>query len=163
MTAQRAEVLDRAYARDRAEMVARHHRARGIENPLLLAAMGDVPRDLRAGAPPGIRLRGLGTADRGGADRHEELARLARARLKRLGYTNVEIICADGTKGLPEEAPFQAIIVSAGGPQVPEALKQQLAPQGWLIVPVGPIGYQTLMRVRRTGKDSFEEEDFGRQ
>jgi protein-L-isoaspartate(D-aspartate) O-methyltransferase len=64
---------------------------------------------------------------------------------------------------LPEEAPFQAIIVSAGGPQVPEALKQQLAPQGWLIVPVGPIGYQTLMRVRRTGKDSFEEEDFGRQ
>ena len=45
MTAQRAEVLDSAYARDRAVMVARHLRARGIDDPLLLAAMGDVPRE----------------------------------------------------------------------------------------------------------------------
>jgi erythromycin esterase-like protein len=94
-------------------------------------------------------------------ERHQELAKLARARLKRLGYGNVEIIIADGTKGLPEEAPFQAIIVSAGGPHVPEALKQQLAIGGRLIIPVGEFGYQTLMRVRRTGKDSFKEEDFG--
>jgi len=49
-------------------------------------------------------------------ERHEELAELAGARLKRLGYANGEIIIADGTKGLLEEAPFQAIIVSAGGP-----------------------------------------------
>ena len=62
---------------------------------------------------------------------------LARSRLKRLGYGNVEIIIADGTKGLPEEAPFQAIIVSAGGPHVPEALKQQLAIGGRLVIPVG--------------------------
>ena len=62
---------------------------------------------------------------------------------------------------MPEEAPFQAIIVSAGGPHVPEALKQQLAIGGRLIIPIGEFGYQTLMRVRRTGKDSFEEEDFG--
>ena len=62
---------------------------------------------------------------------------------------------------MAEEAPFQAIIVSAGGPHVPEALKQQLAIGGRLIVPVGEFGYQTLMRVRRTGEDSFEEEDFG--
>ena len=88
-------------------------------------------------------------------------AKLARARLKRLGYANAEIIIADGTKGLPEEAPFQAIIVSAGGPQVPEALKQQLAIGGRLIIPIGQFGFQTLMRVRRIGKDSFEEEDFG--
>ena len=95
-------------------------------------------------------------------ERHEELAKLARARLKRLGYANAEIIVADGTKGLPEEAPFQAIIVSAGGPHVPEALKQQLALGGRLIIPIGQFGYQTLIRVRRTGKDSFEEEeDFG--
>ena len=67
-----------------------------------------------------------------------ELAALARARLKRLGYANVEIICADGTKGLPEDAPFQAIIVSAGGPQVPEALKRQLAPHGRLDHPRRP-------------------------
>jgi hypothetical protein len=89
------------------------------------------------------------------------LAKLARARLKRLRYANAEIIISDGTKGLPEEAPFQAIIVSAGGPQVPEALKRQLAIGGRLIIPVGPFGFQTLIRVRRTGGDSFEEEDFG--
>ncbi len=68
---------------------------------------------------------------------------------------------ADGTKGLPEEAPFDAIIVSAGGPQVPEALKQQLAIGGRLVIPVGAIVHQTLLRVRRTGEDNFEEEDFG--
>ena len=94
-------------------------------------------------------------------ERHEALAKLAAARLKRLGYANAEIICADGTKGLAEEAPFQAIIVSAGGPHVPEALKQQLAIGGRLIVPVGEFGFQTLIRVRRTGEDRFEEEDFG--
>ena len=94
-------------------------------------------------------------------ERHEELAKLAAARLKRLGYANAEIICADGTKGLAEEAPFQAIIVSAGGPHVPEALKQQLAIGGRLIVPVGEFGFQTLIRARRTGENSFEEEDFG--
>ena len=94
-------------------------------------------------------------------ERHAALAKLAAARLKRLGYANAEIICADGTKGLPEEAPFQAIIVSAGGPHVPEALKQQLAIGGRLIVPVGEFGFQTLIRVRRIGEDRFEKEDFG--
>ena len=95
-------------------------------------------------------------------ERHEELAKQARARLKRLGYDNVEIICGDGTKGLPEKAPFDAIIVSAGGPQVPKTLKQQLAIGGRLVIPIGQFDiHQTLMRIRRTGEDSFEEEDFG--
>ena len=84
-------------------------------------------------------------------ERHEELAKLARARLKRLDSADVEIIIADGTEGFPEEAPFQAIIVSAGGPHVPEALKQQLAIGGRLSS-LGEFGYQTLMRVRRTGR-----------
>ena len=95
-------------------------------------------------------------------ERHEELAKFAAARLKRLGYANAEIICADGTKGLAEEAPFRAIIVSAGGPHVPEALKQQLAIGGRLIVPVGEFGFQTLIRARRTDQTPVrEEEDFG--
>ena len=94
-------------------------------------------------------------------ERHEELANQAGARLKRLGYDNVEIICGDGTKGLPDKAPFDAIIVSAGGPQVPETLKQQLAIGGRLVIPVGRDIHQTLLRIRRTGEDSFEEEDFG--
>src|SRR6186713_2821260 len=67
-------------------------------------------------------------------ERHDELAKLARRRLKALGYSNVEIICADGTKGLPEQAQFDAILVSAGGPKVPEALKQQLAIGGRLVI-----------------------------
>ena len=57
MTAQRAEVLDSAYVRDRAFMVERHLKARGIADPLLLAAMGTVPREtFVAGASPGVRL-----------------------------------------------------------------------------------------------------------
>ena len=209
MTPQRAEVLDSPYARDRAFMVERHLKARGIDDPLLLAAMGAVPREtfvpehlqefvyedsalpIEAGQTisqpyivarmlelaeikPGDKVLEVGAGSGYAAavmsrmankvfaiERHEELAKLARARLKRLGYANVEIIITDGTKGLPEEAPFQAIIVSAGGPQVPEALKQQLAIGGRLIIPIGPFGFQTLMRVRRIGEDSFEEEDFG--
>ena len=78
-----------------------------------------------------------------------------------LGYDNVEIICADGTKGWPDEAPFDAIIVSAGGPKVPEALKRQLAIGGRLVIPVGRDVHQTLLLVRRTGEDRFEQEDHG--
>ncbi len=94
-------------------------------------------------------------------ERHEELATQARAREQTLGYDNVEIICADGTKGWPDEAPFDAIIVSAGGPKVPEALKRQLAIGGRLVIPVGRDVHQTLLLVRRTGEDRFEQEDHG--
>ena len=209
MALQRAEVLDSAYARDRAFMVERHLKARGIDDPLLLEAMGTVPRETfvpehlqefvyedsalpielgqtisqpyivarmieLAEIRPGDKVLEVGAGSGYAAavmsrmankvfaiERHEALAKLAAARLKRLGYANAEIICADGTKGLAEEAPFQAIIVSAGGPHVPEALKQQLAIGGRLIVPVGEFGFQTLIRVRRTGEARFEEEDFG--
>jgi protein-L-isoaspartate(D-aspartate) O-methyltransferase len=94
-------------------------------------------------------------------ERHKELADLAGTRLKSLGYANVEIICADGTKGLPEQAPFDAILVSAGGPKVPENLKQQLAIGGRLVIPVGRDIHQTLLLVRRVDKDEFEQEDYG--
>ena len=209
MALQCAEVLDSAYARDRAFMVERHLKARGIDDPLLLEAMGTVPRESfvpehlqefvyedsalpiesdqtisqpyivarmieLAEIKPGDKVLEVGAGSGYAAavmsrmankvfaiERHEELAKFAAARLKRLGYANAEIICADGTKGLAEEAPFRAIIVSAGGPHVPEALKQQLAIGGRLIVPVGEFGFQTLIRARRTGENSFEEEDFG--
>ena len=94
-------------------------------------------------------------------ERHEELATQARGREDKLGYHNIEIICADGTKGWPESAPYDAIIVSAGGPKVPEALKQQLAVGGRLVIPVGRDVHQTLLLVRRTGEDTFEQEDHG--
>ena len=96
-------------------------------------------------------------------ERHDVLANQARERIARLGYANAKIIFADGTKGLPEQAPFDAILVSAGGPKVPETLKQQLAIGGRLVIPVGRGTHQTLYRVRRVGDDEFEEEDSRRR
>src|SRR6185503_11112221 len=94
-------------------------------------------------------------------ERHDVLANQARERIARLGYANAKIICADGTKGLPEQAPFDAILVSAGGPKVPETLRQQLAIGGRLVIPVGRDIHQTLLLVRRIDKEEFEQEDYG--
>jgi erythromycin esterase-like protein len=69
--------------------------------------------------------------------------------------------CGDGTKGWPEEAPFDAIAVTAGGPVVPKSLREQLAIGGRLVIPVGDSGVQRLKRVWRTGDKEFDEEDFG--
>jgi protein-L-isoaspartate(D-aspartate) O-methyltransferase len=197
------------HAQDRALMVARHLEARGISDPLVLAAMGEVPREdfvseplkefayedsalpIEAGQTisqpyivarmiellelqPGDKVLEVGAGSGYAAavvssiasqvyavERHEELARHARERLERLGYDNVEILCGDGTKGLPDQAPFDAILVSAGGPQVPEALKRQLAIGGRLVIPVGRGMHQTLLQIRRIDENTFEENDFG--
>ena len=70
--------------------------------------------------------------------------------------------CGDGTLGWSEHAPFDAILVSAGGPEVPSALRAQLAVGGRLVIPVGRRAHrQELVRVRRTGPASFEEERHG--
>src|SRR3979411_1291260 len=70
-------------------------------------------------------------------ERHAELVDAAKRRLEKLGYTNVELRVGDGTRGWPEAAPFDAILVAAGGPEVPAALKEQLALGGRLVIPVG--------------------------
>src|SRR5690606_38631121 len=75
-------------------------------------------------------------------ERHEALGRAARERLEGLGYRNVELRIGDGTLGLPDEAPFDAILVSAGSLEVPRALKEQLKVGGSLVVPVGGAGAQ---------------------
>lgn len=95
-------------------------------------------------------------------ERHETLAAKARRRLAALGYDNVELRAGDGTKGWPGAAPFDAIIVSAGGPAVPQALKDQLASGGRLVMPVGPEGgYQRLMRFKRGEGGQLVEDDLG--
>ncbi len=95
-------------------------------------------------------------------ERHERLARLAEERLAQQGYRNVHVRCGDGTLGWPEAAPFDAIVVAAGGPRVPEALREQLAIGGRLVIPVGEkVGLQTLRRVTRVRPDEFREEDLG--
>ena len=79
-------------------------------------------------------------------ERHATLATLATQRLAELGYTNVRVRCADGTLGWPEQAPFDAISVTAAGPRTPAPLLAQLAPRGRLVMPVGGED-QTLVRV----------------
>lgn len=95
-------------------------------------------------------------------ERHEGLASLARRRFTSLGYTKIKVLTGDGTLGWPEHAPYDVIVVTAGGPQVPKPLLEQLAVGGRLIVPVGDTArLQRLVRVTRTAKDHFEDEDLG--
>lgn len=95
-------------------------------------------------------------------ERHAPLADKARERLAELGYENVAVRVGDGTLGWPEAAPFDAILVAAGGPEVPDALKRQLAVGGRLVIPVGAEeGEQALLKVTRRGEDDFAEEDLG--
>jgi protein-L-isoaspartate(D-aspartate) O-methyltransferase len=95
-------------------------------------------------------------------ERHGELARLARARMERLGFGNVRILEGDGTGGLPAEAPFEAILCAASGSHVPDALRRQLSIGGILVMPVGePDSVQKLVKVTRVGEVEFEQEDLG--
>ena len=87
------------------------------------------------------------------------LADAARERLAALGCANVQLRTADGTFGWPEAAPFDAIIVSAGGPRVPTAFKEQLAPGGRLMIPVGQPRMQRLQKLTRG--ETLVEEDLG--
>lgn len=85
-------------------------------------------------------------------ERLSGLAASAQRRLRRLGYGRVHVRCGDGTLGWPEEAPFDAIVVAAGGPDVPGPLLDQLAEGGRLVIPVGRSQFeQILVRVRREG------------
>jgi protein-L-isoaspartate(D-aspartate) O-methyltransferase len=92
-------------------------------------------------------------------ERIAELTDAARERMSALGYHNIELKTGDGSAGWPHQAPFDAIIVSAGGPRIPEALKAQLAIGGRLVIPVGPQDEQRLVRLTRTAETSFEQDD----
>lgn len=90
-------------------------------------------------------------------ERIEELATLATKNLAAAGVANVTVRCADGTDGWPEEAPFDAILVSAGAPGAPKTLMHQLKTGGRMVVPVGEDPTtQDLVRITRTGPESFE-------
>ncbi|HET6545204.1 MAG TPA: protein-L-isoaspartate(D-aspartate) O-methyltransferase [Rhodanobacteraceae bacterium] len=93
-------------------------------------------------------------------ERIKVLLRDARRRLRKLGIDNVRSRHDDGRLGWPEEAPFDAILVTAAGPVIEHALLEQLDPQGCLVAPVGPPGRQLLLRVR-AGDDGWVEETLG--
>jgi protein-L-isoaspartate(D-aspartate) O-methyltransferase len=87
-------------------------------------------------------------------ERRPELASAAAKLLARLGYSNVHVHCGDGTLGLPEIAPFDAILVAAAAPAVPKPLLAQLAERGRIIIPVGGAEHQELQLVEKHG-DAF--------
>jgi protein-L-isoaspartate(D-aspartate) O-methyltransferase len=137
-----------------------------ISQPFIVAMMADLlelgpdDRVLEVGAGSGYAAAIMSYLAKRvyGVEIHQDLAEQARERLERMGYANVEIRHADGTLGLEEEAPFDGITAAAAAPRVPEALKQQLADGGRLVLPVGPdMGAQYLMKIVRT-PDGFEEE-----
>jgi protein-L-isoaspartate(D-aspartate) O-methyltransferase len=82
-------------------------------------------------------------------ERHAELAEEAAARLRELGVTNVEVVVGDGSRGMPERAPFEAIAVHATAPAPPMSLIEQLAPDGRLVVPIASRGADMLTQYRR--------------
>lgn len=95
-------------------------------------------------------------------ERHGNLAHSARERFRQLGYDNVHVRHGDGTQGWVEYAPYDAIVAAAGGPKIPEPLREQLAVGGRLVMPVGDLPrLQHLVRLRRVGEDDYVEEDLG--
>lgn len=92
-------------------------------------------------------------------ERHRVLADYARERLAEAGYLNVHVRHGDGTRGWPEHAPYDGIIVAAGGPTVPLSLQKQLAVGGRLIMPVGRSRHQQyLVLLTRVGEEAYTEE-----
>jgi protein-L-isoaspartate(D-aspartate) O-methyltransferase len=95
-------------------------------------------------------------------ERHGALADDARRALDSLGYDNVHVLHGDGTLGWPDHAPYDAIVVAAGGPEVPPALIEQLAVGGRLVIPIGPTPrLQELVRVTRVSADEVVREELG--
>ncbi|WZO97518.1 protein-L-isoaspartate(D-aspartate) O-methyltransferase [Isosphaeraceae bacterium EP7] len=141
-----------------------------ISQPLIVAHMAEAlelspdERVLEIGAGSGYAAAILSQIAKEvfTVERHQALAESAGERLKRLGYGNVHVLWGDGTRGWPEEAPFDAIVVAAGGPGIPHALLEQLRIGGRLVIPVGEEqDTQQLIRAIRRGDDDFEYEELG--
>jgi protein-L-isoaspartate(D-aspartate) O-methyltransferase len=141
-----------------------------ISAPGIVAAMSEAlelregERVLEIGTGSGYQAALLGKlAERVfSIERIPALAARAENALRTLGVRNVVVKLADGTLGWPEAAPFDAILVTAAGPDVPAPLLDQLAPGGRLVGPFGRRGGQMLVRVRRRPDGRFASEALGR-
>jgi protein-L-isoaspartate(D-aspartate) O-methyltransferase len=131
---------------------------------LMVSALELEPEDrvLEIGAGSGYAAAILGEIAHEvfAVERLPELAATARDRLAALGADNVHIYVGDGTVGLAEEAPFDAIVVAAGGPKAPGALLGQLRVGGRMVMPIGPsLDEQKLFRIRRVGEEEYRQEE----
>jgi protein-L-isoaspartate(D-aspartate) O-methyltransferase len=140
-----------------------------ISPPFVIALMAQA-----AGVGPADRVLEIGAESGYGAailsqlagrvwsiEPHPRLARIAGSRIAELGRANVTVLRADGAHGWPPAAPFDVILVTAGGPGAPDALKAQLGVGGRLVMLVGPEGAQRLAKVTRDGPQAWREEDLG--
>ena len=110
---------------------------------------GDKVLEIGTGSGYGAAVLSLLAREVHTVERIEELYVEARERLARLGYQNVRVYHRDGTLGLPEEAPFDAIVCTAGAEDLPRAYPEQLAEGGRLLIPIGPHSRQQMVRIMR--------------
>jgi protein-L-isoaspartate(D-aspartate) O-methyltransferase len=141
-----------------------------ISQPYIVALMIQA-----AGIKPGDRVLEIGAGSGYAAavigriagkviaiERQHELVEIARERLRRLGYDNVEIVEGDGTKGWRDAAPYDAILAAASGSHVPRPLVEQLAPGGRIVMPVGDPGWvQQLIKVTKNDDGTLVQQDLG--
>ena len=137
-----------------------------ISQPYIVARMtellrggGQLDRVLEVGTGSGYQTAVLARLVKQvySIERLEPLLRVARGRLLRLGVRNVQFKLGDGSRGWPEHAPFDGIIVTAAPARLPNALLEQLAPGARLVIPVGPANAQELLVVRRTDSGYVHE------
>lgn len=133
---------------------------------LMIQAAGIGPDDkvLEVGAGSGYAAAVIGriAAKVVGMERQHDLVRIARERLRHLGYDNVQIVEGDGTKGWPDQAPYDAILAAASGSHVPQPLIDQLAEGGCIVMPIGQPGWpQELVKVTKRGDGKVERQNLG--
>lgn len=139
-----------------------------ISQPYMVAAMTEFleltgsERVLEIGAGSGYQAAVLAELAKEVVtiERDESLANAARERLAGLGYRNIRLKIGDGTLGRADEAPFNAVLVAAAAPSIPPPLVEQLAENGRLVIPVGNVEKQMLLRIRKSAGEIVQEKLF---
>jgi protein-L-isoaspartate(D-aspartate) O-methyltransferase len=158
------QLLDNAY-RDEPLPIGE---SQTISQPFMVAAMAEAlslegsEKILEVGAGSGYQAAVLSLLAREviSVESQSKLAASARERLVRLGYSNVRIVEGDGSLGWPADAPYDAILVTAAAPAVPPPMLEQLAEGGRLVIPVGSVKDQELLRVTKIGGQATQQSLF---
>ena len=141
-----------------------------ISQPYIVALMiqaagvksGDRVLEVGAGSGYAAAVMGRIAGHVVGIERLHDLVEIARERMRRLGYPNVEIVEGDGTRVWQEGAPYDSILAAASGSHVPEGLLTQLATDGRLVMPLGNAGdVQELVKVTKQGDGVLKQESLG--